>query len=56
MASPKPKARSAPRKVPDAEKDPRPQKERFIDAARELGVTDETFEKAVRKIAPPKRK
>ena len=46
-----------PAKKPPAE-DEKPQRERFIEAAREAGVdeTGEEFEKAFRKIAPPKRR
>lgn len=36
----------------------KPQRERFIEAAREAGVDEsgEEFERAFKKIAPPKRK
>lgn len=59
MADRKPKARrvsagkASPDKPREAEK---PQRERFIDAATEAGVTDEAFDKALTKVAPPKRK
>jgi hypothetical protein len=59
MADPKPKARrvpaskASPGQSGEAEK---PQRERFIEAAREAGVTDEQVERAIRKIAPPKSK
>lgn len=55
MADSKPKARGVP---PSEAKAPleKPQRERFIEAAREAGVTDETLEKALEKIAPPKHK
>lgn len=43
-------------KQPKPEKDVRPQAERFIDTARQLGVdeTGERFEKAFEKLVPPK--
>jgi len=55
MADPKPKARRVP---PPETKAPveKSQRERFIEAARGAGVTDETLPKALEKIAPPKRK
>lgn len=57
MADKKPEAGRAPPKVPK-----RPahssadQRERFIEAAQAAGVTDEGFDKALSKVAPPKRK
>ena len=59
MADRKPKAKG----VPPAKAAPpkRPavsspeQFERFIEAAEEAGVTDESLDKAVRKLAPPKK-
>lgn len=36
-------------------KNEKPQKERFIEAAREAGVDADAFEKAVGKIAPSKK-
>jgi len=59
MADRKPKAKGVPpRKAspPESREAEKPQRERFIEAAREAGVTDEKLEAAVRKIAPPKRK
>jgi hypothetical protein len=37
--------------------DEKPQFDRFIDAARQIGAaeTDEALDRAIRKIAPPKR-
>ena len=55
MADPKPKARSIPPPEKKAAME-KSQRERFIEAAREAGVTDETLPKALEKIAPPKRK
>lgn len=54
MADTKSKARRIPPK-PDKAAVEKPQKERFIEAATEAGVTDESLEKAMRKVAPPKR-
>ena len=34
----------------------KPQKERFIEAAKEAGVDSEAFERAMGKIAPPKKR
>ncbi len=36
-------------------KDEKPQKERFIEAAKKAGVDADEFERALEKIAPPKR-
>jgi len=36
-------------------KDEKPQKERFIEAAKKAGVEADAFEKAMGKIAPPKK-
>lgn len=33
----------------------KPQKERFIDAAKEAGVDAEAFERVMGKVAPPKK-
>lgn len=35
--------------------DEAPQKQRFIETARELGVDDDAFERAIKKITPPKK-
>ena len=43
-----------PKKKPAA-KDEKPQKDRFIEAAKEAGVDDAAFERAIKKIAPPKK-
>lgn len=56
MADRKPKAKGVPPSKGEAPVDQKPQSERFIEAAKEAGVTDEGFDKAVRKIAPPKVK
>ena len=59
MADTKSKARRVPaRKAsPDQPGEvEKPQRERFIDAARKAGVTDEGFDRALSKVAPPKRK
>lgn len=59
MADQKSKAgRVPPRKVaPDKSGEAEiPQRERFIEAAREAGVTDESFDKALSKVAPAKHK
>jgi hypothetical protein len=55
MAEP-PKGSKQPKPKPP--KDERPQRERFIETARALGVdeTGEEFEAALGKIAPPRRK
>jgi len=52
----KPKARGSPDKAGAAAKQ-KVQSERFIKAAREFGVdeTGKDFERALKKIAPPKR-
>lgn len=36
-------------------KDEKPQKERFIEAGKKAGVDGDAFEKALGKIAPPKK-
>lgn len=36
-------------------KNEKPQRERFIETAREAGVDDDAFERAIKKIAPPKK-
>lgn len=43
-----------PKKNPTPE-DEKPQKDRFIEAAEEAGVTDEGFDRAMKKLAPPKK-
>lgn len=55
MADRKPKAKGVP---PEPEKAAmeKPQRERFIEAAREAGVTDEGFDKAIAKVAPTRTK
>lgn len=53
MADTKPKARRIPPE-PDKAAVEKPQKERFIEAAEQAGVTEESLEEAVRKVAPPK--
>ncbi|MEP0313239.1 hypothetical protein [Hyphomonas sp.] len=54
----KPKARSSPKKAekPEAAEKEKSQRERFIEAAREIGVDEsgETFERAFGLIVPPK--
>lgn len=56
MADRKPKAA----RVPPAKATPPPhektQRERFEEAGREAGVTEEMLDKALGKLAPPKRK
>lgn len=54
MATTKPKVGSVPPKPKETAVE-KPQRERFIDAAREAGVTDETLERAVKKVAPPRK-
>jgi hypothetical protein len=59
MADPKPKAGRVPaRKVASDQSSEveKPQRERFIEAAEEAGVTDEAFDKALIKVAPPKKR
>ncbi len=52
----KPKARSSPKKAekPEAATKEKSQRERFIEAAREVGVdeTGEEFERALRRLVP----
>ncbi len=43
-----------PAKKPPAQGE-KPQKERFIEAAQEAGVSEEAFEQALGKVAPPKK-
>jgi hypothetical protein len=43
--------RMAAKKPP--KKGEKPQKERFIEAAKEAGVDEEAFERVMKKIAPP---
>lgn len=59
MADRKPKAKGVPpsKAAPDQPgKAEKPQRERFIEAAQEAGVTDESFEKALTKVAPAKNR
>jgi hypothetical protein len=56
MADRKPKAKGVPPSKAAPPLDQKPQRERFIEAAREAGVTDESFDKALTKVAPPRRK
>jgi len=51
MADRKPKTKGVPPPEKEAPLE-KPQRERFIEAARAAGVTDESLEDAVRKIAP----
>ncbi len=53
MADTKPKAGGVP-PAPQEAPAQKPQRDRFVEAAKEVGVTDETLEKAVQKLAPPK--
>lgn len=54
----KPKARSSPKKTekPEAAKKEKSQRERFIEAAREVGVDESgaEFERLFRHVVPPK--
>ena len=43
-----------PKKKPPDPKE-KPQKERFIEAAKEAGVDDAAFERAIKKVAAPKK-
>lgn len=43
----------AKKKPPDPQE--KPQKDRFIEAAKEAGVDTEAFERALEKVAPPKK-
>ncbi len=54
MADRKSKAGGVPPKPKEAAVE-KPQRERFIEAAQEAGVTDETLDKAIEKLAPAKR-
>ena len=54
MASTKPKAGGVPPRPKEAAVVEKPQRERFIEAATDAGVTDEGMEAALRKVAPPK--
>lgn len=59
MADRKSKARGAPKSGAAKAKptpDERSQRERFIEAAESAGVTDETFNKALARVALPKSK
>lgn len=59
MANRKPKAPRVPPATPPPDQPgevEKPQFERFLEAAEEAGVTDESLDKALRKIAPPKTK
>ena len=54
----KPKAGGAkkrPAKAPISTPKEKPQRERFIEAARERGVTGEGFERLFEKVVPPRR-
>lgn len=55
MADRKPKAGSVPPKPKEAPLE-KAQRERFIEAAEAAGVTDETFDKAMGKLVPAKRR
>jgi len=55
MADRKPEAKSVPPPEKEAEME-KSQRERFIEAAHAAGVTDESMKRAIRKVAPPKRK
>lgn len=55
MADRKPKAKGVPPKPTEAPVE-KPQRERFIEAAAEAGVTDEGFNKALGKIAPARKR
>ncbi len=55
MADRKPKAKGVPHATAAPPVEQKPQWERFVDAAQEAGVTDESLDKAVRKLAPLKR-
>lgn len=54
MADRKPKAKGVPPSTASPSVPEKPQSERFIEAAREAGVTDEGFDRAMKKIAPSK--
>jgi hypothetical protein len=59
MANRKPKAERIPKATPPPDKSEQAensQRERFIEAARDAGVTDEAFDKALTRVAPPKPK
>lgn len=55
MAGRKPKAAGVPPKPKEAPLE-KPQRDRFIEAATEAGVTDEGFDEALGKVVPPKRR
>jgi hypothetical protein len=48
------KKRSAKAALPTTKEKEKPQRERFIEAARERGVTTESFERLFAKVVPPK--
>lgn len=54
----KPKARGSARKAEKPEETQKAQSERFIETARAIGVdeTGKEFERALRKVAPPKNR
>jgi len=56
MADRKPKVKGVPPATAAPPVDQKPQFERFLEAADEVGATSETLDKAVGKIAPPKLK
>lgn len=56
MADRKPKAKGIPPATAAPPPDEKTQWERFEEAATEAGVTDESLDKAIAKIAPPRRK
>ena len=56
MADRKSKAKGVPPATASPPVREKPQSERFIEAAQEAGVTDEAFDKALTKVAPPKKR
>jgi hypothetical protein len=56
MADRKPEDARVPPATASPQVDQKSQRERFIEAAEEAGVTDEGFDKALSKVAPEKRK
>jgi hypothetical protein len=56
MADRKPKAKGVPPSKAAPPLDQKPQRERFIEAAKEAGVTDESFDKAIAKVAPTRKR
>jgi hypothetical protein len=52
----RPPKKAAKRKAPAPKKDQRPQKERFIEFAREVGADDDkALERSFGKVVPPKK-